>query len=98
MIQLIVFQAISPNSHLPLTSRLCLRLLQIFISNMKFNVEFTINRYALRLQHRAVELAVKHQLEEVLFPSGAAAANLPMPKLRCVPHTREEPCMQAAHR
>ncbi|XP_042367148.1 putative helicase mov-10-B.1 [Plectropomus leopardus] len=58
------------------------RLLQIFLSNMKFEVEFTINRYSLKLQHRAVELAVKHQLEEVLFPSGAAVANLPMPKLR----------------
>ncbi|KAI3369856.1 hypothetical protein L3Q82_024666, partial [Scortum barcoo] len=58
------------------------RLLQIFISNMKFNVEFTINRYPLRLQHRAVDLAVKHELEEVLFPSGAAAAHLSMPKLR----------------
>lgn len=58
------------------------RLLQTFLSNMKFDVEFTINRYSLKLQHRAVDLAVKHQLEEVLFPSGAAAANLPMPKLR----------------
>uniref|UniRef100_A0A7N8YPM0 RNA helicase n=1 Tax=Mastacembelus armatus TaxID=205130 RepID=A0A7N8YPM0_9TELE len=46
------------------------RLLQTFISNMKFDVEFTINRFPLKLQHRAVELAVKHQLEEVLFPSG----------------------------
>uniref|UniRef100_A0AAX7V9Z3 RNA helicase n=1 Tax=Astatotilapia calliptera TaxID=8154 RepID=A0AAX7V9Z3_ASTCA len=46
------------------------KLLQIFISNMKFNVEFTLNRYPLKLQHRAVDLAVKHQLEEVLFPSG----------------------------
>ncbi|XP_032370048.1 putative helicase mov-10-B.1 [Etheostoma spectabile] len=58
------------------------RLLQIFISNMKFDVEFTINRYSLKLQHRAVDLAVTHKLEEVLFPSGAAVANLPMPKLR----------------
>ncbi|XP_037640935.1 putative helicase mov-10-B.1 [Sebastes umbrosus] len=58
------------------------RLLQFFISNMKFDVEFTINRYSLKLQHRAVDLAAKHQLEEVLFPSGAAAANLSMPKLR----------------
>ncbi|XP_076597717.1 putative helicase mov-10-B.2 [Chaetodon auriga] len=58
------------------------RLLQDFISNMKFDVEFTINRYPLRLQHRAVDLAEKHQLEEVLFPSGAAAANLSMPNLR----------------
>uniref|UniRef100_A0A8D0AQA7 RNA helicase n=1 Tax=Sander lucioperca TaxID=283035 RepID=A0A8D0AQA7_SANLU len=45
------------------------RLLQIFISNMKFDVEFTINRYSLKLQHRAVDLAVTHKLEEVLFPS-----------------------------
>uniref|UniRef100_A0A7N9ANR7 RNA helicase n=1 Tax=Mastacembelus armatus TaxID=205130 RepID=A0A7N9ANR7_9TELE len=58
------------------------RLLQTFISNMKFDVEFTINRFPLKLQHRAVELAVKHQLEEVLFPSGAAVTNLSMPKLR----------------
>lgn len=58
------------------------RLLQIFISNMKFNVEFTINRYPLKLQHRAVDLAVTHQLGEVLFPSGAASACVPMPKLR----------------
>ncbi|XP_041811417.1 putative helicase mov-10-B.2 [Chelmon rostratus] len=58
------------------------KLLQNFISNMKFDVEFTINRYPLRLQHRAVDLATKHQLEDVLFPSGAAAANLSMPKLR----------------
>ncbi|XP_031157727.1 putative helicase mov-10-B.1 [Sander lucioperca] len=58
------------------------RLLQIFISNMKFDVEFTINRYSLKLQHRAVDLAVTHKLEEVLFPSGAAVANLSMPKLR----------------
>ncbi|XP_044071008.1 putative helicase mov-10-B.1 isoform X2 [Siniperca chuatsi] len=58
------------------------RLLQIFLSNMKFDVEFTINRFPLKLQHRAVDLAAKHQLEEVLFPSGAAVDNLPMPKLR----------------
>uniref|UniRef100_A0A671YUB4 RNA helicase n=1 Tax=Sparus aurata TaxID=8175 RepID=A0A671YUB4_SPAAU len=45
------------------------QLLQIFISNMKFDVEFTLNRYPLRLQHRALDLAAKHELEEVLFPS-----------------------------
>ncbi|XP_070704660.1 putative helicase mov-10-B.1 [Pempheris klunzingeri] len=58
------------------------RLLEMFVSNMKFDVEFTINRFPLKLQHRAVDLAVKHQLEEVLLPSGAAVANLPMPKVR----------------
>ncbi|XP_040888869.1 putative helicase mov-10-B.2 isoform X2 [Toxotes jaculatrix] len=58
------------------------RLLQTFISNMKFNVEFTLNRFPLKLQHRALDLAAKHQLGEVLFPSGAAVTNLSMPKLR----------------
>ncbi|XP_008278315.1 putative helicase mov-10-B.1 [Stegastes partitus] len=57
------------------------RLVQTFISNMKFDVEFTLNRFPLKLQHRAVDLAAKHQLGEVLFPSGAAATHLPMPKL-----------------
>ncbi|KAG7226804.1 hypothetical protein INR49_014153 [Caranx melampygus] len=66
------------------------RLLQIFISNMKFNVEFTLNRFPLKLQHRAVDLATKHQLEEVLFPSGAAEANLTMPKLRSGPYRHTE--------
>lgn len=58
------------------------KLLEKFLSNMKFDVEFTINRFPLKLQHRAVELAPKHQLEEVLFPSAAAVDNLAMPKLR----------------
>lgn len=58
------------------------RLLQFFLSNMKFEVEFTINRYPLRLQHRAMDLAAKHKLGDVLFPSGAAVTNIPMPKLR----------------
>ncbi|XP_047440152.1 putative helicase mov-10-B.1 isoform X2 [Mugil cephalus] len=58
------------------------RLLETFISNMKFDVEFTLNRFPLKLQHRAVDLAVKHQLGEVLFPSGAAVTSVPMPKLR----------------
>uniref|UniRef100_A0A8C5DLP8 RNA helicase n=1 Tax=Gouania willdenowi TaxID=441366 RepID=A0A8C5DLP8_GOUWI len=58
------------------------RLLQAFIDNMKFDVEFTINRFPLKLQHRAVELATKYQLGEVLFPSGAAVASIAVPKLR----------------
>ncbi|KAM7423013.1 hypothetical protein PAMA_010850 [Pampus argenteus] len=57
------------------------RLLQFFLSNMKFHVEFTINRYPLKLQHRAVDLAAKYQLGAVLFPSSAAVTNIPMPKL-----------------
>lgn len=49
---------------------------------MKFDVEFTLSRLPLRLQHRAVDLASKHQLEEVLFPSGAATDTVPLPELR----------------
>ncbi|KAM9859316.1 putative helicase mov-10-B.2 [Aulostomus maculatus] len=58
------------------------RLLDIFISNMKFDVDFTINRFPLRMQHRAVDLAARCQLGEVLFPSGAAVTDVAMPKLR----------------
>uniref|UniRef100_A0A667WMC0 RNA helicase n=1 Tax=Myripristis murdjan TaxID=586833 RepID=A0A667WMC0_9TELE len=50
------------------------RLLQSFINNMHFDVEFTVNRFPLKLQHRAVDLAAKHQLGTVLFPSGAATS------------------------
>ncbi|KAG9352845.1 hypothetical protein JZ751_017421 [Albula glossodonta] len=56
------------------------KLLQNFINNMKFNVEFTINRFPLRMQHRAVELAVKHCLGEVLFPTGSHARDKPLPQ------------------
>lgn len=57
------------------------RLVQMFITNMKFDVEFTINRFPLKLQHRAVDLAAQHGLEKVLFPSGSRTANIPLPKL-----------------
>ncbi|KAM9758598.1 putative helicase mov-10-B.1 [Menidia menidia] len=57
------------------------KLLEAFISNMKFDVEFTINRLTLKLQHRAVELAVQHELEEVLFPSGSLTPHVSLPKL-----------------
>uniref|UniRef100_A0A1A7WDM5 RNA helicase n=2 Tax=Iconisemion striatum TaxID=60296 RepID=A0A1A7WDM5_9TELE len=57
------------------------KLLNIFITNMKFDVEFTINKLTLKLQHRAVDLAEKHRLGAVLFPSGAAASSLSLPEL-----------------
>uniref|UniRef100_A0A3Q4B1I1 RNA helicase n=1 Tax=Mola mola TaxID=94237 RepID=A0A3Q4B1I1_MOLML len=44
-------------------------LLDRFVDNMTFHVEFTVKRWTLRLQHRATELAVQHNLEEVLFPA-----------------------------
>ncbi|XP_077079161.1 putative helicase mov-10-B.2 isoform X1 [Siphateles boraxobius] len=47
------------------------RLLDNFIDNMKFHVEFTVNRLPLKLQHRAVHMAVQHNLRDVLFPVGS---------------------------
>ncbi|XP_064161244.1 putative helicase mov-10-B.1 isoform X1 [Anguilla rostrata] len=58
------------------------KLVKSFLSNMKFNVEFTINRYPLKLQHRAVQLAIDHRLGEVLFPTGSHATPLPQPQPR----------------
>lgn len=58
------------------------RLLQMFINNMKFDVEFTINRFPIKLQHRAVDLATTYQLGEVLFPTAAASPIVAVPKLR----------------
>ncbi|KAL1020483.1 hypothetical protein UPYG_G00000620 [Umbra pygmaea] len=45
------------------------KLLSSFVDGMKFDVEFTVNRLTTRLQHRAAELAVRHHLGNVLFPS-----------------------------
>ncbi|XP_072537725.1 putative helicase mov-10-B.2 [Salminus brasiliensis] len=47
------------------------KFLATFIDNMKFRVEFTFNRLLMRLQHRAVQLAIEHNLKEVLFPTGS---------------------------
>ncbi|KAM6980838.1 putative helicase mov-10-B.1 [Aplochiton taeniatus] len=58
-----------------------MKLVQNFIANMKFDVEFTINRFSLRLQHRALDLATRHKLERVLFPSATGESNAPLPKL-----------------
>uniref|UniRef100_A0AAY4B6J4 RNA helicase n=1 Tax=Denticeps clupeoides TaxID=299321 RepID=A0AAY4B6J4_9TELE len=58
-------------------------LLDGFIDKMKFNVEFTVNRLPMRLQHRAVQLAVRHNLQEVLFPTvSKVLAPISMPSLR----------------
>ncbi|XP_043102725.1 putative helicase mov-10-B.1 [Puntigrus tetrazona] len=51
------------------------RLLNGFIDNMKFHVEFTVNRLPLKLQHRAVHMAVQHELGDVLFPVGSRSLN-----------------------
>ncbi|XP_059188712.1 putative helicase mov-10-B.2 [Centropristis striata] len=41
-----------------------------FKDGMRFRIYFVLNRISLRVQHRAVELACKRELEEVLFPTG----------------------------
>uniref|UniRef100_A0A8C1G3C7 RNA helicase n=1 Tax=Cyprinus carpio TaxID=7962 RepID=A0A8C1G3C7_CYPCA len=58
------------------------KLLQKFVNNMKFNVEFNINRFPIRLQHRAVELACQHGLGDVLFPSDKGTGHTALPHLR----------------
>ncbi|XP_018601263.1 putative helicase mov-10-B.2 isoform X2 [Scleropages formosus] len=61
-----------------------IKLLQNFVDNMKFNVEFTLNCFPLRLQHRAVQLAIRHQLGPVLFPSATSGWGSSLPELRLV--------------
>ncbi|CAN9516081.1 unnamed protein product [Ophioblennius macclurei] len=46
-------------------------LLSRFIDGMKFNVEFTVNRLTMRLQHRAAEFASMCGLKRVLFPDAS---------------------------
>lgn len=59
------------------------RLLDLFVDNMKFNVEFTVNRLTVRVQHRATELAVQCNLGEVLFPAAPPfSQQTNLPKLR----------------
>ncbi|KAK2851431.1 hypothetical protein Q5P01_007707 [Channa striata] len=60
------------------------KLLDFFVENMKFHVEFIINRLTLRLQHRAAELAATCSLEKVLFPAAPAypPPQTELPKLR----------------
>lgn len=57
------------------------KLLQKFVSNMKFDVEFNINRFPIRFQHRAVELAGQHGLGDVLFPSDKGTGHTALPHL-----------------
>ncbi|KAK3556979.1 hypothetical protein QTP70_022320 [Hemibagrus guttatus] len=57
-------------------------LVQNFIANMKFNVEFSFNRFPLKLQHRAVQLATTHKLGDVLFPTHNGVKQAELPKLR----------------
>ncbi|XP_042348310.1 putative helicase mov-10-B.2 [Plectropomus leopardus] len=60
------------------------KLLDRFIDNMKFNVEFTVNRLTVRVQHRAAELAATFRLGQVLFPAAPTDSSQQpeLPRLR----------------
>ncbi|KAM8753802.1 putative helicase mov-10-B.1 [Acanthopagrus schlegelii] len=58
-------------------------LLDRFVDGMKFNVEFTVNRLTVRVQHRAAEMATTRRLGEVLFPAAALSSQqTELPQLR----------------
>ncbi|XP_069801360.1 helicase MOV-10 [Dendropsophus ebraccatus] len=42
-----------------------------FLPGMQFDVTFTFNRMPLKVQHRAVDLAVERGLQQCLFPTGS---------------------------
>ncbi|KAI5109137.1 putative helicase mov-10-B.1 [Silurus meridionalis] len=58
------------------------KLVKKFIANMTFNVEFSFNRFPLKLQHRAVQLAAEHRLGNVLFPTRNGVKQTALPTLR----------------
>lgn len=58
------------------------KLLQRFLPNMKFDVEFNINRFPIKLQHRAVQLAAHHGLGGVLFPTDHNITQTELPHFR----------------
>lgn len=57
------------------------------IEGIKFNVEFTINRLTVRLQHRAAERAAPSNLRSVLFPdvNPSSRQKLELPRLWLAP-------------
>jgi len=61
------------------------KLVESFITNMKFNVRFTIGRFPLRNMHRAVSLASVPHLQATLFPGSEHISPSPslQPTLRC---------------
>ncbi|XP_070695027.1 putative helicase mov-10-B.1 [Pempheris klunzingeri] len=51
------------------------KFLSHFKEGMRFNVNFTLNRVPLRVQHRAVSLVCRHRLKELLFPTGQLSSH-----------------------
>lgn len=69
------------------------RLLARFVDGMKFNIEFTVNRLTVRVQHRAAEMATTCRLGEVLFPAAPLSSQqTELPQLRLDMHTYR-PCI-----
>uniref|UniRef100_A0A667Y4P6 RNA helicase n=1 Tax=Myripristis murdjan TaxID=586833 RepID=A0A667Y4P6_9TELE len=75
-------------------------LLVHFTEDMKFSVEFNINRLTLRIQHRAVDLASACKLKKVLFPDTANSPSEKLQELRLFnEHLKgnEEQCKAVQH-
>ncbi|NWH79231.1 M10L1 helicase, partial [Piaya cayana] len=52
------------------------KLMKRFVNNLRFDVTFTFSRLPLRVQHRAVALAMQRGLSSILFPSGSCQRSL----------------------
>ncbi|NXL99132.1 SDE3 helicase, partial [Tyrannus savana] len=52
------------------------KMLSKFVNNLKFDVTFTFSRLPLRVQHRAVDLAMSRGLSSLLFPSASCNMSL----------------------
>ena len=51
--------------------------MNFYVPGMKFNVRFTFSRFPLKLQHRAVDMAKKLVLSDVLFPTPSTCGQRP---------------------
>ncbi|PWA28754.1 hypothetical protein CCH79_00014845 [Gambusia affinis] len=60
------------------------------IEGIKFNVEFTINRLTVHLQHRAAQFARIHKLSSVLFPAAMPREEPDLPKLKLFDYQLEK--------
>ncbi|NXF90644.1 SDE3 helicase, partial [Eubucco bourcierii] len=47
------------------------KLMKKFVNKLRFDVTFTFSRLPLQVQHRAVDMAMRHGLASILFPSAS---------------------------
>ena len=83
----------SPNACIECGSNVYFRLMRAWIANMKFDCRFVFSRLAVRLQHRAVELAYENSLDDFLFPTSATVCSradtiIPLDKLRDIRYVK----------